>query len=272
MRLKHTIPALAVAAIAAMTVSCSKSNDSEVTNAHIEFDTMRGSKLYVLDNTAQMFRSEADIAYHDSACIVMPTKIYGIDMSNLHDSIMKIAFDTICPSMDDAMNHYFESVVADLGYKYYEAPDSVERTDWDGLTIVDGDVFNMTANVLTYRITNYSYSPGDAHGITTSDYITYDMRRGEILTLNDLFTPEGLEKLPALIRARAAELKSAIGPTDINALPAAGNFYITIDDNIVFIYQPYEVASFAQGTIGVPFYPYQLGDLMTEKGREFFNL
>jgi hypothetical protein len=40
----------------------------------------------------------------------------------------------------------------------------------------------------------------------------------------------------------------------------------------VFSYQPYEIASFAQGTINIPFYAYELIDYMSAEGIELFNL
>lgn len=41
---------------------------------------------------------------------------------------------------------------------------------------------------------------------------------------------------------------------------------------IVFVYQPYEVASYAQGKIRVSFYPYELVDYMTPFAVNYFKL
>ena len=275
MLLRKTLPAIAAAAIALSFSACSGSgdstSDSTPRNNKIAFETIKGNALYRLDNTAQIYKTDTDIAYQDSASLLMPTEIYGLNIDALKDSIIKVAFDTVTTDVEGAMDAYFKNVVAELGYQY-SAGDSIARSDWDGMTIVTGDMFNMTTRLLTYRVSNYSYSPGAAHGITITNYITYDLERGRIMGLNDIFTPEGLAKLPALIRARATELAPAIGPTNIEAIPSQGNFYITLDESIVFVYQPYEVASYAQGAIAVPFYPYQLSELMTPEGLTFFGL
>ena len=63
-----------------------------------------------------------------------------------------------------------------------------------------------------------------------------------------------------------------LGPTDITALPSMGNFYLDLDGHIVFVYQPCEVASHAQGEIAVPFYDFQLSDYMTAEGSALFGL
>lgn len=270
MLLRNTLPAIAAAALAISLGACSR-NDSSSCNNNISFTTVNTSALYRLDNTAGVFKTDNDIAYQDSASLLIPTEIFGYNLDALKDSITKIAFDTVTPDLNSAMDSYFAHTVAETGYQY-SACDSIQRSDWDGMTIVTGDIFNITTRLLTYRISNYSYSPGAAHGITTTDYITFDLASGRIMGLEDIFTPAGLAKLPSLIRTKAQELAPAIGPTNIEALPSHGNFYITLDESIVFIYQPYEVASYAQGAIAIPFYPYQLSELMTAEGLTFFDL
>lgn len=269
MLLRHTLPTAAALMIAISFAACSHVDD--VPDNNLSFTTVKGQAMYRLDNTAGLFKAEHDIAYQDSATLILPVDLYGHNLDALKDTIMKVAFDTVAPDVNVAMQAYFRNAVAETGYQY-TPDDSVQRSDWDGMTIVTGDVLNMTSRVLTYRISNYSYSPGAAHGITITNYITFNLANGRIMGLNDIFTADGLAKLPALIQNRAKELAPVIGPTDIRSLPAQGNFYITLDESIVFIYQPYEVASYAQGAIAIPFYPYQLSELMTTEGLDFFNL
>ncbi len=260
----------AVAVVAAGLGSCSGKQDGNDTS--MAFRTMTGSAAYRLENTAKIYNSEHDITYADSATIVMPTAIYGHDITPLQNSIIKAAFDTVSSDHAAAMKSFFKKTVSELGYAAVESEKKDARGDADGLTIINGDVFNMSADLLTYRVTNYTYSPGAAHGMTKTTYITYKIGDGEIVTLDYLFTPDGLRRLPAIIRGRAEELAPALGRTDVTALPSMGNFYISLDDDIVFVYQPYEVASFAQGAIAVPFGAYQLADQMTPAGLRLFGL
>ncbi|MDE6158420.1 MAG: RsiV family protein [Muribaculaceae bacterium] len=58
------------------------------------------------------------------------------------------------------------------------------------------------------------------------------------------------------------------GTTDINALPGDDNFYLTPDGNIIFAYQPYEVASYAQGEIQIPIPAYMISQYLTPEAQE----
>lgn len=263
------IPAAALAVLGL--ASCSNSSDTARRDTSIEFETLSRHEVYRLDNTAKTFMTDNDICYEDSAVIIMPKKVYGNDISGLRDSIISAAFDTVAP-FGDAADACFRKVIGESGYTATLANDSTPRNDADGLSLINGDVFSMSSSLLTYRVSTYQYFPGAAHGLTVTKYITYDMDGGRIITLSDLFTAEGLAKLPAMIRERAVQLAPAIGPTDITALPAMGTFYISLDDAVVFVYQPYEVASYAQGAIAISFYPYQLTELLTPAGAKLFGL
>jgi hypothetical protein len=78
--------------------------------------------------------------------------------------------------------------------------------------------------------------------------------------------------LPERIAEQAEAMSDMIGPTTVGDLPADGNFYISSEGEIVFAYQPYEVASYAQGPINIPFYSYELIDYMTDEGIALFHL
>lgn len=266
----YLLPALALALGLGVATSCSKSE--KATDNTIEFKTISKTVNYQLEGTAKAYQSDNDIQYQDSATVILPVKIYGHDIKPLQDTIMSVAFDTIAPTFDEAINSLFVKAVADVGYEYKVAPDSLPRNDIDGSTIIEGEVYSISLDMLTYRITSYTYFPAAAHGLTLTNYVTYDLRKGQVINLQDLFTPAGLKQLPGLIAQRAKELEPAIGPTDIMALPSQGNFFIGLDDTITFVYQPYEVASYAQGLIAISFYPYQLTELMTPLGLEIFHL
>jgi len=261
----------AVSVVLAGLASCS-GGKSDADDTVMAFRTITGRATYTLENTSKIYNTDHDIAYFDSAALVMPTVICNRDITPLQDSIIKAAFDTVAVDHGDAMKSFFERTANESGFTAVAAADSALRSDVDGMTIVTGDIFNMSGDLLTYRVSKYQYSPGAAHGMTISKYITYVIEDGRIVSLSDIFTPEGLRELPGMIRARAEELAPSLGRTDITALPSMGNFYISLDDNIVFVFQPYEVASYAQGAIAVPFYPYQLSGQMTDYGLKIFGL
>lgn len=259
------------AATLAIATFCACSKTEYVPDSNMEFKTISGHEIYVLDNTAKVFMLDHNVCYEDSAILIMPMKLNGHDVSALRDTIIKAAFDTVA-SPDDAMKAYFKNVADESGYTAVLASDTVPRTDTDGMSLIEGEIFGLTPRLLTYRVSNYQYFPAAAHGLTTTQYINYYIPENKILTLESLFTPEGLQKLPAMLKERAKQMASAIGPTNVEGLPSMGNFYISLDEALVFVYQPYEVASYAQGAIALSFYPYQLTELLTPEGLKIFHL
>lgn len=88
-------------------------------------------------------------------------------------------------------------------------------------------------------------------------------------SLSAIFLPvKGLEKLPSLLRQTATSMRGSIGQTDLTALPADDNFCVNGDGEIVFVYQPYEIASYAQGIIRIPGGAYILSDYFTPYGNK----
>ncbi len=113
-----------------------------------------------------------------------------------------------------------------------------------------------TDSLLTYAIYRSSYL-GGAHGMYTTEYHTYSLATGYELTAADLFGPQRMEPLTALIRAKLYERYQV---SDDDALAAAGFFpeYISATDNfrlapkqVVFCYNPYEIGCYALGNIEV---------------------
>ncbi len=271
--MKRIVPAItAFAIIAAIgTSSCDKESKSD--NSTIAFSSITGSAAYTLLNSAKDFNRDSDLIYFDSAAIVLPTVIYNQDVSILQDSIISAAFDTVCIDHTQAMNSAFIAAASEAGYQIESAATHPGQQFYsDGNTIISGDVFSLTPHLLTYRISKEIYQPGDAHGLTVNHYITYLIDKGCLMPLSYIFTPEGIAQLPSVIASRAKDLVRQIGKTDISSLPANDNYYIALDGTIVFVYEPYEAASFSQGELAIPFYPYQLREFMTAEGLALFNL
>lgn len=241
-------------------------------DSHFEFSAVSGKAAFRFDESAIDYNRDEDMVVFDTASIVLPTKILGREVSALRDSIVKAAFDTIASPVD-AMNAFFADNAAEYGYKPVQLPATEANNDnGDGLCIIKGSVFNLTGSRLTYLVTREILAPAAANGMSSIRFFTYDIDHAKMVTLQDIFTEEGLKALPGLIRGRALHLAPAIGPTDITALPAEGNFYISLTNEMVFVYQPFEVAAHAQGEISVPFEGYQLQDLMTPYGLSLFDL
>lgn len=261
-----------VPAIAALILT-SCGGQSVDTNDTIAFSRLSGNRSVVYEGSAEAYFSDNDINEFDTVSIMLPTVIGEHDIRPLQDSIFMAAFDTTGVEHKALVSAFFDKVsVLDRYKPRIISGDSLSLQTADGYNVVYGTVINLTGRFMVYCVTKGNYEPHAAHGSSIRKYINYNTATGRVITLDDLFTAEGISDLPALIAERANSMRSSIGPTDISALPSGGNFYISPDEEIVFVYQEYEVASYAQGFISIAFYPYELTKYMKPAAIDLFGL
>lgn len=262
--------ALGVLALGALVQSCNttKDNNSEK-ESDVQFDFYTANKAYTLENSSTDYDSETDLTMGCKASLFIPVKYMGQDMSSFRDSIFMVAFDTVVSTAAEGAESYFAASIAETGYDgaELEATPDAKSVSYDGYVETNGVIAAMSPSFVSYAITQSVYYPRAAHGLYGTRYVVYSTDAAKVVTLADLFTTEGLEALPSLLSARAVSMQGVIGQTDIRSLPAFGNFFISNDENIVFAYQPYEVASYAQGEINVPLQPYAVSDYLTAVGK-----
>lgn len=264
------IPAMSLALLSVAFGAC---NERQSTNNSIEFTDIQIAKAYRLVGSDSVYQRGADLIFYDSVAMLMPEKIHNHDITVLRDAIMKNTFDSTSTDHMGLINDYFEKSLKQTGFNAESVGSGVcDFNKADGYNLITGNIVNLSADLMVYCVSDYIYIPGAAHGMSSRTYINYDIRNGKILTLESLFTPDGIKALPSLIARQAAELSAVFGPTDITSLPLDNNYYISAQGDIVFVYQPFEVASYAQGFINVPFYPYELVDYMTSDAIKYFNL
>jgi hypothetical protein len=116
-------------------------------------------------------------------------------------------------------------------------------------------VLYQGGDLLSLGFFTYSYS-GGAHGMNTTAGASYDLRTGRRLRYNDIFRPEAQAQLPALLASAVrplVDLKPG-EPLDkalfVKQMPVTRNVFLTAG-GVEFIYQPYEIASYAQGEVRV---------------------
>jgi hypothetical protein len=205
--------------------------------------------------------------------LTLPLKLYDCDVATLRDSITSYALGVKGKPIAHAINMWLKESADNQEFKAVPTTTNDNTDIAQGYDFITGYVAHLTTELLVYCVRTESYEPGAAHGITLRRYINFLLEgKGEVITLDRIFTPKGLAKLPARIAEQAEAMSDIIGVTAVSELPADGNFYISSEGEIVFSYQPYEIASFAQGTINIPFYAYELIDYMSDEGIALFNL
>lgn len=137
---------------------------------------------------------------------------------------------------------------------------------------------NMTDRLLTYRLSTYSYMAGGAHGIYANNYATYDLKTDKAIALDDIVADTALLRtitLTAIKQAYDYDKDDLFFP-DNGLLPLPRDFWL--DGSVLHVvYQVYEIASYAQGMIDAPIYPYmlkpeQIKRLYTPYGLELLEL
>lgn len=278
--MKHSIGVITLAAAAVLAYSCTDRNtapqntDNEVAFTYHTFD-----QAYTLENSSTDYETDSDLTMGCRASLFIPVSYMGQNIDSFRDSVMRIAFDTIAENPAVAAEAFFRKSGSDIGYPLQpiainagEADSLAHITEslnnFDGFVEVQGRIVALTPEYLSYAITSSSYYPRAAHGMYGTFYIVYSAQANHVVTLSDLFTPEGIAQLPAMLRTRARAMKSYIGATQLNSLPGGDNYYINSDGDLIFSYQPYEIASYAQGQINIDIQPYMVSDYLTSLGKK----
>ena len=118
---------------------------------------------------------------------------------------------------------------------------------------------SMTDRLLTYHLGTYSYMAGAAHGIYANNYVTYDLKTEKAVALSDVIADTTLLRTTILksIKQTYEYDKDDLFFPDNGLLPLPRDFFF--DGSVLHVvYQVYEIASYAQGMIDAPIYPYML--------------
>lgn len=261
---KTIIPLTVVALITVVAESCgSKTNEDT-----IEFETRADSVGYM---TPDYF---GDTVYTASKySVVWPEKIGQQDFDTLRDSLLALTFGSDkYADFDAAAKSYMSAGINELkqdgdsmiSYKqvsYDAAYDAANRN----FNTVETTVTLLTPKVLVIQAYNYQYYYGAAHGMNTMRYLNYSLVDHKLLSTRNMFKPGNDKAILDLINASAKEHYPEEGALSPDPISYFDEFQITEDD-IVFIYQPYDVAPYSTGVVRVPVSKYDLYRFFTPAG------
>lgn len=187
---------------------------------------------------------------------VLPTKIGNADITQLRDSLMRLAKIEYTET-----NEVMPLLDAELKATTL-IPDSVNACSTSGSQL---SVVLATPKVLVWRSYNYEYSCRAAHGMYANTYVNFDIADGELVRLPGIMKA-GYEKgLLELIRGELKERTDLLVPLD--SVKISNNFEITTD-GLTFVYGLYEIAPYAAGEVGVAIGSYELDSLLNPKGQQ----
>ena len=230
-----------------------KSNDTTL----CQFSNIKLNKMYSYCD------EDGDTTYFDNTFTALwPMVINGKSCDELQQALFRAMTDSIELNQFDRVTDF---LLNPASYAYCDAnrlkPVKAVKGDEGKLSTSEVKVImeSITDRLLTYRLSTYSYMAGGAHGIYANNYVTYDLDSCKAVTLADVVADTTLLRSTIL---KSIKQTYDYGTDDLfipdnGLLPLPRDFFIQ-DHTLHAVYQVYEIASYAQGMIDAPIYPYML--------------
>lgn len=272
--------------VSIMATSCVKSNGkaSETSSENIEnfeiketFKTSTASYKF-LDDT--IFGKDVAVYSIRTASIQWPEKLGDNDLKVLQDSLIANTFNLQSMPIDSAMSKFLSGKPDFLENCRIERSDSVPSAS-DKCRIlaksVNAHSIGFTNHYIVYKIEEYEDN-GGAHPVFANTFLNYNIKRNKVMTFDDFFSRGNEELMLDVLKATLCDMFYARSLTELaersgiftDQIFLSHNIYIS-DSNIVFYYNPYDIAPWAVGSISVVVPEYDLDQFLTPEAREMFK-
>jgi len=261
-----------LAAVAAIMVTACGSNVDE------NRSKSDGVSNFVIDETIKTasqsyaYIAEGDTTYLTlSTSLMWPEKLGDSRLATLQDSIIAGMFPGVKSGrgVDGAIRHFISdpSVVEFGDFKAVDSLQSGMAAEMAWYVDITGKFIELNEQVATYQITSTSYA-GGAHPNSSTRYFSYDLGRGRVFTVANMFKPGSEAKLlEAIKEALAYQLGTTVDGLGnagifVDQLSDIGNPYLT-EDAVVFHYNPYEIAPYSMGPVDVTIWSTEIEQYLT---------
>lgn len=234
-----------------------------------------------VDSICPLFHNYEKPACHFNLRMEVP---YVEENSGLSQSLQRFliniprqgAFAEECDgTVVDMANSYLRTYIMQYLHEGKEAIDSYGE-DMDAAAtwmsyeeLAEGKVVFQEGNFLSYQFKVFSYM-GGAHGNTTTANRVFDLNTQQVISLSNLFSADNLPEVGVLLRQTLATLNEC---ESVEQLAQAGIFFsaneieptdnfILDDKGLTWIYDPYEIAPYAYGSVTVSLSWKELNDLL----------
>ena len=229
-----------------------------------------------IEDSLKMLEDE-EYSLHNTAEVIWPASIDGEVPADLQREIMKTAFgDSVSTTLDEALERFVKSGYAleEGGIKTIADTDSAHANAGEIMQSVSVEMAYAGARTYVFNIFMQQSFAGAAHGIYSQWYVTYDRTDKKVISADMLFTDK--EKLRTLLEnQRRADLKAQGADYDdymLEEFPISESFKIE-SSCITFVYQPYDIASYAEGiqTVTLSYYDMNQAGLLTPYAKELME-
>ena len=280
---KIILLALATIAVTAMwscansTGNASSSDDNTTTDSTLcQFNNIDANKKFAYVN------DEGDTMYFDNSFSAFwPQIINGKPCPNLQQGLFRAMTDSAGLNQLDQVIDFllnpanYTEIESEKFIPVDEVKDDDNKLSTSKVSVV---LESMTDRLLIYHLGTSSYMAGAAHGIYANNYVTYDLKTEKAIAFEDIIADTTLLRTAILrsIKQTYDYDKDDLFIPDNGLLPLPRDFHI--DDQVFHaVYQVYEIASYAQGMIDAPIYPYllkpeEIKRLFTPYGLEILDL
>lgn len=264
---------LIVAIVALQLFACNGNKENSLTDNQIGFDSViiRKEKHLFNDTT----KSKATIELK----LLTPNATTPVKLKNLIESCFKISLfgkDDTKTDIQKLAQNYVGIYLKE--YNQLEAIYTQDQQDYNKKKAGsddDADMYNPMesaysydhntdliiqfnkSNLLSYTVERYDYS-GGAHGMTTDSCFTILLNKGRFLKQDDLFDEIALDKVAELIIMKIAKDNKVDDPMkleeqgffSVKEIYPNGNIFAN-GEGITWIYNPYDIAAYAIGSVEV---------------------
>lgn len=233
-------------------------NDPKVTDSTLcQFSNLDMEKMF------SYVDDEGDTLYYDNTFSAFwPQIINGKPCPELQQALFRAMTDSAELNQLDKVTDF---LLNPANYTEIEAdrfsPVTAVKQDDRKLSTNEIDVVMQSMNdrLLLYHLATFSYNAGGAHGTYAHNYVTYDLKTEKAVAFEDVVADTTLLRTAILksIKQTYDYDKDDLFIPDNGLLPLPRDFYI--EGSVLHaVYQVYDIASYAQGAIDAPIYPYML--------------
>lgn len=264
---------ISLLALAALTVAAT----AQIKNFETSSIYKTATRTYLAQDTTLAADDGHDAIYSVIAVgLQWPVKFGDNDVTALQDTLLMRAFGVKDMGVDEAINEYLSQPAGREEYTLNLVADiDMERCGQRLMKRVDVSTVGFCERYIVYECSYFEYTGGD-HPNYFSHYINYDVTRNKMLMFNDIFAPGTKERLGEVVlqalldKFYATSLEDLYNKTEIhNEFHVSRDIYLT-GNEIVFRYNPYEIAPWSYGAIDVPVPVYLLADFFTAEATALF--
>lgn len=252
-----------------LSISCYGKNIDNSKGDTWKFDSLYVSKKVYIDNDATKDGMSINFNF------IYPVSVSGnVDLKKVQNIFANIIFGK--KDFQGTPQEAFDKILADYTSDAEEMAKDMEDEDSDFPRFSNFE-YNRSSNIktetellLTIYAAGHSYT-GGAHGSYGVFYYTIDKKSGDLIEEEQLFKPGYKEKVATLIqnvieeRNNSMEEGDEIGLlVDLNEVMPNGNFYFS-NEGIVYVYNIYEIAPYAQGMTEITVPYSQISSLINSK-------